>query len=511
MISTSNRWYSATTLSLLLILKAVLILIALPSTEIGLAPDEAQYWTWSQHPDWGYYSKPPAIAWQIALGTYFFGNNELGVRFGAFVWGFLIPLAVYRLALAAQCARSTAFWSGLLFALTPLGITLSIFSTTDGGYLLFWTLALASLAETVSEDRPPHYLLLGALVLCGALFKWPIYFLWLVVLPYTPRKDILPFFSGLLLSLLGLIPSLIWNRTHEWATFRHVLVTMQGGNQIANASKAAAQGNFWDFIGAQALLLSPLVFILLLIAFYRLCTSGKRMGSAPFLLGATSLAFLVLYSFLALFQKMQGNWCLYAYPSAMVFLCWFFRRRPFWLPMGAAFGALFTSGAMAIPAIQSHDLFSIPYKFNAFRQCMGWDHLAQALTKAGYDPSTHFLVADRYQTVSLLSFYAPGQQQAYFFNLGKGRKNQFSYWPTMAQEQQGKSGFYVEVINGPQKEQEEDNRVKSVQQQLSRYFNSVNFIEKASLFESNGIIVKSALLFHCEGYNGLEPLPSDHY
>src|SRR4051812_22989027 len=28
-----------------------------------LYPDEAQYWFWAQHPAFGYYSKPPLIAW----------------------------------------------------------------------------------------------------------------------------------------------------------------------------------------------------------------------------------------------------------------------------------------------------------------------------------------------------------------------------------------------------------------------------------------------------------------
>ena len=36
---------------------------------IDLAFDEAQYWTWSLAIDWGYYSKPPFLAWLIALNS----------------------------------------------------------------------------------------------------------------------------------------------------------------------------------------------------------------------------------------------------------------------------------------------------------------------------------------------------------------------------------------------------------------------------------------------------------
>ena len=49
----------------------------------GLYPDEAQYWFWAQHLELGYYSKPPLVAWLIALTTTMLGDGELGVRLSA--------------------------------------------------------------------------------------------------------------------------------------------------------------------------------------------------------------------------------------------------------------------------------------------------------------------------------------------------------------------------------------------------------------------------------------------
>jgi hypothetical protein len=43
----------------------------------GLYPDEAQYWFWAQHPAFGYYSKPPLVAWLIALTTAAFGDGSM--------------------------------------------------------------------------------------------------------------------------------------------------------------------------------------------------------------------------------------------------------------------------------------------------------------------------------------------------------------------------------------------------------------------------------------------------
>ncbi|MCH1426591.1 MAG: hypothetical protein L7W42_05470, partial [Alphaproteobacteria bacterium] len=40
--------------------------VALFVTPLDLGVDEAQYWLWSQTPDFGYFTKPPLIAWIIA-------------------------------------------------------------------------------------------------------------------------------------------------------------------------------------------------------------------------------------------------------------------------------------------------------------------------------------------------------------------------------------------------------------------------------------------------------------
>src|SRR5215467_1010926 len=42
--------------------------------------DEAQYWDWSKHLAFGYYSKPPVVAWLIFLTTQVFGNGYVGLR-----------------------------------------------------------------------------------------------------------------------------------------------------------------------------------------------------------------------------------------------------------------------------------------------------------------------------------------------------------------------------------------------------------------------------------------------
>jgi 4-amino-4-deoxy-L-arabinose transferase-like glycosyltransferase len=55
-------------------------LVALRYNATDLFFDEAQYWNWSQEPAFGYYSKPPLIAWLIGASTALCGASEFCIR-----------------------------------------------------------------------------------------------------------------------------------------------------------------------------------------------------------------------------------------------------------------------------------------------------------------------------------------------------------------------------------------------------------------------------------------------
>ena len=52
-----DRW-----IMVLLLLISVIRSIAIFASPLELGVDEAQYWAWSQTPDFGYFTKPPLIA-----------------------------------------------------------------------------------------------------------------------------------------------------------------------------------------------------------------------------------------------------------------------------------------------------------------------------------------------------------------------------------------------------------------------------------------------------------------
>lgn len=503
----------------LLLVRAFILVFAMLQSGIGLGPDEAQYWLWSQHLDWGYYSKPPGIAWEIYAGTHIFGDTVVGVRSGALIIGSLLPIALYVLAICCGLKATTAFWAGVVMAVSPVGILGSFLATTDAGYVLFWTLACAIVCLALRRGEKPNYRTLGFVLALGALFKWPIYLFWLLLLPFSflaTRLQSMRMLGGVAISLLGLLPSLIWNAKHDWVTFRHVSSAIRGAEGAA--SSGFFGGHFLAFLGAQVALFSPIFFGLLIGAIWIFLQRRRRLGLPLFFCGYITVAGLGTYLMLSLVHKMQGNWAVFAYPTAIILIVWFACE---WLPYGKStlfagglLSSVLTAFVFSIPTLQARNLASylpIHYRQSPFRTNVGWENLEEFLREDGYDPEENFLVSDRYQTSSLLSRYSEGRKRSYLLNLGQARKNQFSVWPSLAAERSGQTGFFVYIDESSAKPEMQQRKVAEKGEQLADYFRTVEFVGAHPLYASYGQPVKQALVFRCCEYNRNLPADPNQY
>lgn len=435
----------------------ILISKLLVLTFIGmeLMPDEAQYWTWSKELSYGYYSKPPGIAWQIAFGTFLFGDTEFGVRFGSWLLSFFLSYAIYGLTKAVGLDKEKQYWITLAFSYSPLGIFSGFFATTDCAYVLFWTLACIYAVR----QGPLAYVQIGLLVALGALWKWPIYAIWIPIALFyykQPARLLL----GMLISLLGLIPSLIWNIQHDFVTFQHVQAS------VAHHTK----GNPVEFLGAQVALVSPILFALIIIS--------KK--SLPFC-RVTALFVVGVVLAASFFEKVQGNWAVAAYPTAFMLIN--SSRR--WILAGILVSVALIAALLFLP---------LPYKMNPFKQSLGSKNLSKALLASGYNPNKDVLVSDRYQMTSLLSFYGPEKIRAYFLNIHGLRHNQFDLWPQMPPH---KSAYFVETSG------DADRFIEK----LTPYFASVEQLPSQPIYGND----KEAIIIRATDYNGKIPSPPNKY
>jgi hypothetical protein len=479
-------------LLLILFVKAVVSILFVVYGNIYLAPDEAQYWLWSQFLDFGYYSKPPMIAWQIGLGTSVFGSTELGVRIGAIVISFFLPLSTFYLAKSSGLKEKRALAAALILALCPISILGSFSATTDLGFVLFWTLIFAHLAYSLKTAEEPSFITVGIIICLGALYKWTMFLIFPVILLgcfyfkiLRNKKIALTF----LIALLALLPSLYWNLNHEFATFKHVFA------QSVNSSKA----NFFDFFIAQVALFFPIFFVFFVFSFIKL---PKQIRPLRFT-NAWAFIFFICYFFLSMKQKMQANWIVFAYPLAAVAAASVISKV--WLLSGLILSTVLSFFVLFIPILQKHDA-PIPYSLNAFKQCMGSGELKESLSMIGYNPATDVLIADRYQTCSISSFYSLDKKRSYFINLLNQRKNQFSFWPQL---EKGMNGYFIVIENRSEEEAEEIN--KKYISKLSSYFEEVFPASFFSLFKADDKTVKWALIFKVKGFLGHFPNESTNY
>ena len=134
-------------LAVLLAVALLLRTLVLQASGAGLQVDEAQYWDWSRHLQWGYWSKPPGVAAVIAASTALFGDSVAGIKLLCMM---LWPMAALLLAWMAwdmagrgPAGERAALWSAALLLGTPAAGILGMAATTDAPLLLMWSLCMA--------------------------------------------------------------------------------------------------------------------------------------------------------------------------------------------------------------------------------------------------------------------------------------------------------------------------------------------------------------------------------
>src|SRR5256885_11259689 len=140
-------WLAALIVGAITLLRIVMLL----ASPLQLYPDEAQYWGWAQSPDWGYFSKPPLIAWLIWLTTRL-SDAEWAIRLASPLLHAATALMLFAIGRNAYDAR-VAFWSALAYATLP-GISYSAtLISTDVPLLFCWAVTLYAFLQAREDNR----------------------------------------------------------------------------------------------------------------------------------------------------------------------------------------------------------------------------------------------------------------------------------------------------------------------------------------------------------------------
>jgi 4-amino-4-deoxy-L-arabinose transferase-like glycosyltransferase len=440
MIKGQDNRFLRTGWLIILVAAALRMFIA---SAFSIVPDEAYYWQWSRHLALGYHDHPPMIAWIIHMSTALFGHHEFAVRLPSILC--LTVASAYVLLFAHRwfSARAAMLSTVLIQSILAFNAG-AIIATPDSPLMAAWAGASYHIARAYDNGKWHQWLLGGVWFGVGMLSKYtmgilaPLVFLF-GLLHASPRQQLRRVwpYVGLLTGCLMFLPVIFWNAENGWSTFRHAAyqsgVTQDAGLHLLS---------LLEFVGSQAGLLSPVVFLLLLASWFLPFTKPYRKG--PWILNylfMTSFPVVAFFALLSTRTWVEGNWPGPAYLTAVVLMCAFVDRafaaeknatvHPFlkklW-PWAVGTSCIFTG------VILLHVLWPvIPVSVNIDRiakETLGWKALAQKAAEAQQsmpNPENTFLFSQSYQTASELAFYAPGNPRTVCINQW-WRPNAYEYW-----------------------------------------------------------------------------------
>ena len=475
---------------------------------LELSPDEAHYWEWSRRLDWSYYSKGPFVAYLIALSTTLGGATELFVRLPAVLLSAGTTVCVFGLIKALFSDARLALATAVVLQIIPLFAAGALLMTIDPPLIFFWTLMLWLVYRALSEERTTYWYAAGMALACGLLSKYAMGYvvltvwLFMVTSPryrgWLRRKE--PYVM-LAIGIAGFSPVIIWNLYHGAVSLKHVMGQADVHQGLA---LQLSLDTFGEFLGSQALALSPLLFGWMLIAMALSLWEGLRQRDDRwlFLFWGWAPTFSLMLA-LSLRQKVQANWAAPAYITsfiaAMAYVWYRWQAVPagLWKHLelvGAGLVILLALGMTA--ALHDPALFvrlGLQPSADPLARLKGWQTLARAVeTLAGQMPKPPFLLSDRYQISSELAFYVRGQPQAFNVNLGR-RMNQYDLWdglPSLA----GHDAIYVQPEN--------DELPQALRATFQRCDEG-----KPVIIETLGFELKRFYLFPCWGFSGVPPRP----
>jgi 4-amino-4-deoxy-L-arabinose transferase-like glycosyltransferase/membrane-associated phospholipid phosphatase len=443
----SERKPHSTALIIFLLVLGLFRIYYILNGPIDLSPDEAHYWEWSRRLDLSYYSKGPAIAYLIYLGTHIFGNTVFGIRIMAVVFSTLGSIVLYILGKMAY-DEQVGLSSAVLIQIIPLFSIYGILFTIDSPFTFFWILSLFLFWKAISSQNSRgngeenkeslisnprsfiYWCLLGLSIGFGLLTKYTMAFFYpcafLVLLTSKGYKKLLlakePYIA-FIISIMIFSPVIIWNANHGWVTLRHTA----GQAHVAEGIRISVK-SFADFVGSQLGVTTPLLFLLMSVSVWKL--RKKQVGKFLFWFSVPVFVFFLLKSLQA---KVQANWALPCYITGIMAVSSFYIKGYYSGGKGkriligtAVFLSLVITSAAHYPSV-----LNLPVKMDPASRLTGWRELGEEVSNIYKQMAVvHpvFIFSDAYQVSSELAFYVKGRPVTYCVNLGR-RMNQYDIWP----------------------------------------------------------------------------------
>jgi len=469
------------------------------SGSFELALDEGYYWLWSRHLSLSYYDHPPMVAVMIALTT-LAGGSEMFVRLGAVAGSVFTSIFLYMLA-TRLFGNEKAGWHTIWLAnITLIFAAGSLIVSPDTPLVPFYVAAMILFLDATESRNSPNATLkwaaagvvigLAMLSKYTAVFFFPGAFLFLLLSKekrgWLSRPQ--PYLAAAV-SVAVFSPVLIWNWRHHWLSF-----SFQAGHGLSPLAGNPLK-HVLDFIGFQAILYSIGIFFFLIaggVVLIRHAFSAKtqpRARESALFLFSFAAPTLLFFSFNSLRATVEGNWPILGFIPLITqaggmteeWLASRHTRKPFIASAGLALVLFAFLHIQVVDPVIPH-----PKRFEISRRIYGWKTLGAEIDAVRESFPAAFLIADRFQTGTLMTYYTGAHIPAY--QIGSDNTRRYTFLPPV-DGYRGQNALYLA-------EESRDDAGK-----LAPLFDKT---EKTRTVEitRKGELIRRFVLYKCYNYRG---------
>lgn len=432
----------------------VLLLVSLAfrlawAASLETGQDEAYHFLYTVHPDWSYFDHPPMLMYIAKFGISVCGGwvHPLSIRLG-FVLLFTGSTLLLYFWTRRFYGNGAAFYAAMALNLTAYyAAAAGAFVLPDGPLLFFALLTMWAVSEALigSPGRLLPWIWVGLACAGAMLSKYHAIFLPLGTLAYvvcTPsaRRCLLtpgPYLASAI-GFLGLVPVLIWNSQHDWASF-----AFQSSRAVGLQFRPS--GLAIMLFGPMGFLFPWIWFSVMTILVTRIPNLLKTTGIDRLLL-FMSLLPLILFTGVACFRPILPHWPLIGFLPLfpMVGVAWAERsqREPVIVRRWLAFmtvAMLLIAGGFLLQA--RFGLVKFPFRDPAI-EISGWQSVGDELKTRGIvDRPNTFLFTNHWYASGELAFAVRNQIPVACYNAGDARG--FAFW-SRPDDWLGKDGVLID-------------------------------------------------------------------
>ena len=386
-------------LFLLIFIILCIRIVSLYFSPLEVQGDEAQYWYWSTYFDWGYYSKPPLVAWIIGFFTSIFGNSIFILKLPSLLAHFLTSFVLFNLSKAFNRNTEESLWLSITYLLFFAVSLSSNIISTDPFLLLFWSSSLLFFKICLNKKSIKNIILTSIFVALGFYAKYAMIYFFLssvVLISFTDNKKELVK-SILIISFFVLIfisPHLYWVYSTNWVTFIHT-----GDNFNWNASLYNFE-QLINFIVSQFFISTPIILFIFIKQFAK---TKKFIQSYSFEI-AYSLPILVLITAQSFISRANANWSSVAFIGVTMIAVNILYKN---------YKKIFLlNTALGLVVLILISVFIInPPNISPFNKLMGMEDAAKEIQFLDESLNSDYIVFDDRMNIAKFLYYLPSKNK----------------------------------------------------------------------------------------------------